>query len=113
MEFVVKRSMWARGPVGDDEGYRRLLSSVGTRCCLGFVAAQCGVGDSELLDNAEPSDIFCTAHTQDLRSVLLGEKEDDDGIMWPNSDLSKWAIGINGCCGAPVKNLTAATSCAA
>jgi hypothetical protein len=45
-KFIVDRRRWYRGQRGD---LSRLLTSHGTRCCIGFVAQQCGIEDSRIL----------------------------------------------------------------
>lgn len=42
MKFVVNRKTWYRGQGTE---YSKLLREDGTRCCIGFVAQQCGVPD--------------------------------------------------------------------
>lgn len=51
MKFTVDRATWARG----DANFSRLLTYAGNRCCLGFMAKQCGVPDSVILDVRSPS----------------------------------------------------------
>lgn len=50
--LVIERERWARG-----EGDGKLLASDGRMCCLGFAAAQCGVGAEFMLDEPAPSDL--------------------------------------------------------
>lgn len=45
-KFVVDRRTWYRGK---GERWSRLLTPKGMRCCIGFVGAQCGIPDSDLL----------------------------------------------------------------
>lgn len=59
MDFVVKRSEWYRGRGGR---YSRLLV-VTKRCCLGFVAQQCGIEDKDLMKNATPGQVGKTNET--------------------------------------------------
>lgn len=49
MKFTVERATWMRGA-----GTSTLLSTGGCRCCLGFVAKQCGISDAYLLRKATP-----------------------------------------------------------
>jgi hypothetical protein len=49
MKFVVDRKTWFRGTGGIDQG-SALLRVDGTRCCIGFVAQQCGIPDSDILN---------------------------------------------------------------
>ncbi len=48
MKFIVDRQTWHRGK-GEQDSY--LLRRDGMRCCIGFVAQQCGVPDEQLLAN--------------------------------------------------------------
>ena len=48
--FVVDRKTWYRGKGSEGS---RLLDSSGQRCCLGFVAEQCGIGDEDLLGSPD------------------------------------------------------------
>lgn len=63
----------------------KMLNAQGNMCCLGQIAAQCGVPASQLAGRDGPSDVFRSADgflvTQDL------------GVM--NSQLSRLAMGIN------------------
>lgn len=47
MKFIVERSKWYRGQGLDGSA---LLRIDGTRCCIGFVGAQCGLRDEDLLN---------------------------------------------------------------
>ena len=49
MKFIVDRQTWFRGEGGLKS---RLLNKDGQRCCIGFVASQCGVPDEQLLDTS-------------------------------------------------------------
>jgi hypothetical protein len=44
-KFIVDRATWYRGH-GADKSY--LLRDDGHRCCIGFVAKQCGVADDDM-----------------------------------------------------------------
>lgn len=45
-KFTVDRRTWYRGK---GEKFSALLREDGTRCCIGFVGAQCGISDQELM----------------------------------------------------------------
>jgi hypothetical protein len=47
MKFTVDRKTWLRGG-GPQDSY--LLTPDGMRCCIGFVAQQCGVADEDILN---------------------------------------------------------------
>lgn len=47
MKFIVDRKTWYRGQGGITS---RLLNFEGQRCCIGFVAQQCGVPDEACRD---------------------------------------------------------------
>jgi hypothetical protein len=96
-EFVVQRSKWLRG---GESAYSCLLTTAGHRCCLGFVASQCGVPDGALLKRSTPSVIDCRpGHvlTTRISPLLLSLREDqEDGHEYlVDSPLSEAAIAIN------------------
>ena len=55
MEFVVSRKTWFRGH-GSDES--KLLRTDGTRCCIGFVAEQCGIPDEIIKNVADVGNVI-------------------------------------------------------
>lgn len=46
-KFVVDRRTWYRGQGMENS---KLLRADGQRCCIGFVAQQCGVADDSMVD---------------------------------------------------------------
>jgi len=50
MKFIVDRRTWYRGHGSDTSS---LLREDGTRCCIGFVAQQCGIPDSAILNRSD------------------------------------------------------------
>jgi len=79
-KFVVDRSTWNNGRHG--KGLAELLNKKGYRCCLGFVASQCGVSDEKLLKVLQPK--YLKAWIRPLTDLHFKETE-----------LSKIAMDIN------------------
>ena len=82
-KFKVKRSEWNRGVVGASE----LLNDAG-RCCLGFVAQQCGVPDEHMRNVASPKSLLVCRE----KLVKLGLIDRDGG---GDTALTKRLIKIN------------------
>jgi hypothetical protein len=59
MELIIKRSEWIRG----EEARRSYLyrEHDHKRCCLGFLAEQCGINSRLLLNKRAPSNLYATA----------------------------------------------------
>lgn len=97
--FVVAREKWMRGGSSDTA----LLTLDGMRCCLGFVAAQCGIADDRITTIAEPLDIddalgLVPDENAKHPLVELSRELDDDGycsVSAQNTELSGDAIEIN------------------
>jgi 3-methyladenine DNA glycosylase Mpg len=90
-EFVVQRSKWLRGTRGRDT---YLFDDHGARCCLGFVASQCGVADSVLLNVAPPRDIKPFEVLQQLDGLLTRPAR-EYVRDWTDSALADDAMRIN------------------
>lgn len=80
-KFVVQRSKWLRGTVVKSV----LLDAEGRMCCLGFVSAQCGVPDEDLIEVSQPCFTICQAH-------LVGLLVTPDGS---HTDLAQYAMMLN------------------
>jgi hypothetical protein len=88
-EFVVQRSKWLRGlPLNGT-----LLNANGGRCCLGFVASQCGVSDEALLNHTVPY-----ALPREARSALAGLLLVDVKDRRKHTKLTMAAVVLNDSC---------------
>lgn len=50
MKFKVIEDTWLHGPFPEGTNTSVLLNGKGDRCCMGFLAQQCGIPDEALLD---------------------------------------------------------------
>lgn len=99
MKFRVIREMWHRGR----GGYRSaLLTTQGTRCCLGFLAAECGIPDQAMLSRGSFHDLCVREYPESDREIdrevaerlptsLIGL--DEFNVM--NTDLTNRIIDAN------------------
>lgn len=58
MELIIDRKTWYRGMGASGSA---LLRDDGTRCCVGFFGAACGVPDEQLLDVQIAAKVKCGA----------------------------------------------------
>lgn len=84
---TIKRSEWHRG--SSSKGSAMLLSndkaSNGKRCCLGFVARECGLADDDIRNIPMPSSL--SGHDVELPSAMKWLVE----RVWPrNNGLEQW-----------------------
>lgn len=104
MRFVIDRDKWRCG--GMLGAYRlglgetALLNPEGYMCCLGQVAAQCGVPLNNLKDTGEPVELVYELPLSDVPEILVSleeELEDDETgeKVNRNSRLSDRAMEIN------------------
>lgn len=97
MEFIIDRSKWRSGMLGDNaKGIGEetlLLNDKGGMCCLGFVSEQCGVPRKLLFGAPEPRALVEEEDVVDLENVLL--YFDDDLDIWQNTVLTNRAMVIN------------------
>jgi len=89
-EFVVQRSKWLRG----GKPHTFLLDGNGHMCCLGFVAAQCGVADNALRGVGAPRDIEVEDVYRQLQGVLIRQLA-TRVTDWTDSALADEAMTIN------------------
>lgn len=92
MQFTVNKAKWYRGMGSEDS---RLLREDGYRCCLGFVGAQVGVNEDDMLGVCAPCEIWDNknapvwptwmypgnangAHSEECNKAML--LNDDDNI---------------------------------
>jgi hypothetical protein len=89
MKFIVDRRMWYRGQ-GEEQS--RLLTQDGQRCCIGFVASQCGVPDEQLLDT---SAIHQSIGIKDFDPKRISFKYREALPVWmSNSDTADFASSL-------------------
>ena len=81
MKFIVKESEWYRGKHGS-----KLLREDGKKCCIGFVAQQCGIADHAILNRS--------AIHMNPGDVLTGVPEWMKYEGWLENDISL-AYGAN------------------
>lgn len=94
MRFAVQRHKWrcgGDGPSAHGFGTTYLLNDEGYRCCLGFVAQQCGHTDSQIRRLGEPCE------DRELSEVLVTEVYDQSNECTKvvNSALADKAVSIN------------------
>lgn len=89
-KFMVDRRTWYRGRGNENS---KLLRADGQRCCIGFVAQQCGVADDSMMDIGEvaglkeddqqkfPSWMQPNRGTHEKNSVYGAYSDNDDSMI--------------------------------
>jgi hypothetical protein len=102
MKLTIVRSMWIRGG-GQDS--KLLREEDNKRCCLGFLAAACGLIDEAIREVAEPGNVSMTATdaaseewTMHIATIVDDPDEEgyEDGpLVVQQLDLAERLIAVN------------------
>jgi len=79
MKLVIDRKTWLRGE-GVDNSYL-LRGKDGRRCCLGFLASQCGILDEYLMRVEAPNQICDHEAYKKLPNFLFNEQQNENSSV--------------------------------